>query len=91
MKNLSNKYSQNLLNGAKKSIRDTTKTAPKKAILKIAEPTCDLIGNKIAETSVSKKTQKNKSEAGSGSLKDVPKKKDTYLQKKDNKFFINWG
>ena len=46
---LSNKYSQKLLDTAKKSITDTIKTASKKAIQKPAEATGDLIGNKISD------------------------------------------
>ena len=75
-KNWSNKYSQKLLNTAKKSTTDAIKTASKSAIQKSAEATGDLIGNKITDkiTSVSKKTQNNESEADSSSRKDVPKK-----------------
>ena len=89
-KQLSNKYSQKLLDSTTKSTTDAIKTAPKRALEKTAEATGDLIGNKIADkiTSVSKKTQNNESEADSNSLKDVPKK-DTYLQKKDNKLLMN--
>ena len=56
-KSLSNKYSQKLLDSAKKSTMDAIKTASKRAIQKTAEATGDLIGNKIADkmTSVSKK------------------------------------
>ena len=56
-KSLSNKYSQKLLDSAKKSTTDAIKTASKRAIQKTAEATGDLIGNKIADkiTSVSKK------------------------------------
>ena len=74
---LSNKYSQKLLDTAKKSTTDAIKTASKRAIQKTAEATSDLIGNKIADktTSVSKKTQKNKSELDSSNPKDVPKKR----------------
>ena len=59
-KNLSNKYGQNVLHSAKKSTTDAIKTASKRAILKTAEATGDLIGNKIADkiTSVSKKYAK---------------------------------
>ena len=58
--NLSNKYSEKLLDSAKKSTTDAIKTASKKAIQKIAEATSDLIGNKIAGkiTRVSKKSTK---------------------------------
>ena len=46
---LSNKYSQKLLDSAKKSTTDAIKTASKRAIQKTAEATGDLIGNKIAD------------------------------------------
>ena len=45
-KNLSNRYSQKLLDSPKKSITDATKTASKRGIQKTAEATGDLIGNK---------------------------------------------
>ena len=48
-KNLSNKYGQKLLDGAKKSITDAIKTASKRAIQKADEATGDLIGNKITD------------------------------------------
>ena len=56
-KSLSNKYGQKFLDSAKKSTTDAIKTTSKKAIQKIAKPTSDLIGNKIADkiTSVSSK------------------------------------
>ena len=80
---LSNKYGQKLLYSAKKFTTDAIKTPSKRAIQKIAKATSDLIGNKIADKiiSVSKKTQNNESEGS--------KKKDKYLQKKDNKLLIN--
>ena len=59
-KSLSNKYSQKLLDSAKKSTTDAIKTASKRSIQKTAEATDDLIGNKIADkiTSISKKPVK---------------------------------
>ena len=42
-KNLSNKYSQKLIDTAKKSATDALKTASKRAIQKAAEATSDLI------------------------------------------------
>ena len=59
-KSLINKYSQKLLDSAKKSTTDAIKTASKRAIQKTAEATGDLIGNKIADeiTSISKKPSK---------------------------------
>ena len=55
-KKLSYKYSQKLLDSAKKSTTDSIKTASKRAIQKTAEATDDFIGNKIADkiTSISK-------------------------------------
>ena len=48
-KNVSNKYSQKILDSAKKSTTDAIKTAPKSVIQKTEEATSDLIGNKIAD------------------------------------------
>ena len=48
-KSLSNKYVQKLLDSAKKSTADATKTASNRAIKKTAEATGDLIGNKITD------------------------------------------
>ena len=55
-KNLNNKYSQKLIDSAKKFATDAFKIASKRAIQKTAEATGDLIGNKIADkiTSYSK-------------------------------------
>ena len=55
-KNLSNKYSQTLLDSAKKIAADAIKTASKRATQNTAKTTGDLICNKIANrvTSVSK-------------------------------------
>ena len=46
-KSLSYKYSQKLLDSAKKSTADAMKTTSKRAIQKTAETTRDLIGNKL--------------------------------------------
>ena len=43
-KNISNKYSQKLVDSVKKSATDAIKTASKRAIQKRAEATGDLIG-----------------------------------------------
>ena len=45
-KNMSDKYSQKLVDTAKKSATDAVKTVSKRAIQKTAEATGDLIGNK---------------------------------------------
>ena len=62
---MSNKYSQKLLDSAKKSRTDAIKTTSKGKIQKIAEATDDLIGNKIADKikSVSKSSQNNLNKA----------------------------
>ena len=54
---LSNKYSQKIIDTAKKSASDAIK-ASQRAIQKTAEATGDLVGNKIADkvTSISKKS-----------------------------------
>ena len=58
--NMSNRYSQKLLDSAKKSTTDAIKTASKRAIQKTSEATGDLIGNRIASklTSVLKNSPK---------------------------------
>ena len=77
---------------AKKSTTVAIKTASKRAIQKTAETTVDLIGNKIADkiTRVSKKSTKEL--ANDQTEVDVERatpKKDTYIQKKDNKLLMN--
>ena len=59
-KNLSNKYSQENIDTAKKFATDAIKTASQQAIQKTAEATGDLVGKKIADkiTSISKKSTK---------------------------------
>ena len=59
-KNLSNKYGQKLLDSAKRSTTDETKTASKRAIQKTTEETGDSICNKIPDKiwSVWKKSTK---------------------------------
>ena len=52
-KNMSNEYSQKILDAAKKSTADATKTVSKVAIQKTAEATGDLIGNEIADKIIS--------------------------------------
>ena len=59
-KNISNKYSQKLVDSVKKSATEAIKTASKRAIYKTAETTGDLIGTNNADmiTSISKKFPK---------------------------------
>ena len=77
---------------AKKSTTVAIKAASKRAIQKTAETTVDLIGNKIVDkiTRVSKKSTKEL--ANDQTEVDVERatpKKDTYIQKKDNKLLMN--
>ena len=88
-KNTSNKYSQKLVDTAKKSATDAIKTASKRAIRKTAEATGDLIGNKIADkiTKASKKSRNKKY----SQMKLIMKyrKRDIFLQKKGNELLMN--
>ena len=83
-KNMSNKYSQKLVDTAKKSATDAIKTTSKSAIQKAAEATGDLIGNKLLIRL--QVHQKNHSQ-----MKLIMKyqKKDIFLQKKDKKLLMN--
>ena len=80
---MSNKYSQNLFDTAKKSATDAIKTASKRVIQKTAETTGDLVGNKIADkiTSVSKKTQ-NKEIQPNEVNNEIPKERDISPKKR---------
>ena len=55
-KNFGNKYGKKLMDTATKTGIDAAKTASKRVVQKTAEPTRDLIGNKIADefTSIGK-------------------------------------
>ena len=55
-KNMSNKYSQKIVDTAKKSVTDSIKTASKRAIQKTAEA---IIGNKIADKITAKPSPKD--------------------------------
>ena len=52
---MNNKYSQKLIDSAKKSATDAIKTTSKRAIQKTAEATGELIYNKIADKITSTK------------------------------------
>ena len=58
IKSLSSKYSQKLIDLAKRSATDGLKTASKKAIQKPEEPTGDVIGYKIVVYWLSRATTK---------------------------------
>ena len=61
-KNRSNKYSQKLVDTAKKSATDAVKTASKREVQKTAEATGDLVGNKIADKTVTSASKKSRNE-----------------------------
>ena len=61
-KNMSNKYSQKVVDTAKKSATDAIKTASKRAIQKTAEATGDLVGNKIADRIVTSASRRSHNE-----------------------------
>ena len=56
---MSNKYSQKLVDTAKKSATDAIKTASKTAIQKTTEATGDLVGNKIDHKITAKPSPKD--------------------------------
>ena len=90
-KNLSNKYSQKLLNRAKKFTTDAIKTASKRAIQKTAEATGDLIGNKTANkiTSVSKKSSADLHSKNDDANNEIEAPKKRYISPEDNKLLMN--
>ena len=56
---MSNRYSQKLVDTAKKYATDAIKTASKRAIQKTAEATGDLVGSKIADKITAKPSPKD--------------------------------
>ena len=90
-KNLSNKYSQKIIDTTKKSETDAIKTASKRTIQKTTEATGDMIGNKIVDkiTSISKKNLLKTYLLLIKIQNYLLVKKDIYHQKKDNKLLMN--
>ena len=83
-----NKYSQKLVDTAKKSATDAIKTASKRAIQKTAEATGDLVGNKIADkiTSASKKSHNEEIQSNEVNNK-IPKER--YISPKERQKIID--
>ena len=79
--NLSGKYSQKHIDHAKQSATDTHKTASETAILKIAEPTGDLIGNKIVKDFSKTSSQNN--------LKTVANEEERYKSPEERQNIID--
>ena len=88
-KSLSNKYGQKLFDSAKKSTTDAIKTASKRSIQKKVEATGDLIVNKNADKITSDSKKPVKELPNEEDVEITTHKKDTYLQKKDNKLLMN--
>ena len=87
-KNTSNKYSQKLVDTAKKSATDAIMTASKRAIQKTAEATGDLIGNKIADniTRASKKSHNEEIQSNEVN-NEIPKER--YISPKERQKIID--
>ena len=87
-KNMSNKYSQKLVDTAKKSATDAIKTASKRAIQKTAEATGDLVGNKVADkfTSASKKLHNEEIQSNEVN-NEIPKER--YISRKERQQIID--
>ena len=81
---LSNKYSQKLLDSAKKSTTDAIKTASKRVIKKTAEATGDLIGNKSADKIIntSKKSFRELQNNEANNETEIPKERYISLEKR---------
>ena len=77
-RSMSNRHGKKLVDTAKKSATDTTKTS-KRAIQKTAEATGELVGNKIANkiTSVFKKSTKKLSTIDEDAELTIPQKRYT--------------
>ena len=87
-KNMSNKYSQKLVDTAKKSTTDVIKTASKIAIQKTAGTTGDLVGNKIADKITSASKKSNNEEIQSNEVNnEIPKGR--YISPKERQQVID--
>ena len=87
-KNMNNRYSQKLVDTAKKSATDAIKTASKRAIQKTTEATRDLAGNKIADkiTSASKKLRNEETQSNEVN-NEVPK--ESYISPQERQQIID--
>ena len=83
-KNMSNKYSQKLVDTAKKSATDAIKTASKREIQKTAEATGDLVGNKITSASIK---SHNKEIESNEVNNEIPKER--YISPKERQKIID--
>ena len=90
-KNISSKYSQKLIDNAKKPTTDAIKTASKKAIQKIAEATGDLINNKNCDNITtelhSNTSKKSKKLPLNEANNEIPKER--YISPRERQQIIN--
>ena len=86
---LSNKYSQKILDSAKRPATDAIKAGSRRVILKAVEATGDLIGNKVQiKLRVHQNVIRNYIHKII-QVKQINQKKDIYLQKNGNKLLMN--
>ena len=88
-KNIGNKYSQKLVDTAKKSATDAVKTASKRAIQKTAEATGDLIGNENADNITAKSSKKSQNEEIQSSEVNNEIPKERYISPKERRKIID--
>ena len=88
-KNMNDKYSQKLVDTAKKSATDAIKTASKRTIQKTAEATGDLVGNKIADKITAKTSKKSQNEEiqSNETNNEIPKER--YISPKKSQQIID--
>ena len=85
---MSNKYSQKLVDTAKKSATDAIKTASKRAIQKTAESAEDLVGNKIADKITSALKKSHNEEIQTNEINnEIPK--EIYISSKERQQIID--
>ena len=87
--NISNKYSQKLVDTAKKFATDAIKTASKRAIQKTAEATRYLVGNKIADKITAKPSKKSHNEEIQSNEINNEIPKERYISPKERQKIID--
>ena len=90
-KNLSNKYSQKIIDTVKKSATDAIKTTSQRTIKKNAEAMGDLVDNKIADkkTSISKKPVKELPTIDEDEDEELTTHKKRYISPKERQQIID--
>ena len=88
-KNMNDKYSQKLVDTAKKSATDATKTASKRAIQKTPEATGDLIGNKSVDKITAKPSKKSHNEEIQSNEVNNEISKERYISPKERQQIID--